>query len=43
MLGLGRIMLFKRTVIADYNISNIGTNVSTYLQPNGNERPKPVG
>uniref|UniRef100_A0AC35FNV5 Cation/H+ exchanger domain-containing protein n=1 Tax=Panagrolaimus sp. PS1159 TaxID=55785 RepID=A0AC35FNV5_9BILA len=43
ILGLGRIMLFKRTVIADYNISNIGTNVSTYLQPNGNDRPKPVG
>jgi NhaP-type Na+/H+ or K+/H+ antiporter len=42
ILGLGRIMLFKRTVIADYNISNIGTNVSTYLQPNGNDRPKPL-
>uniref|UniRef100_A0A7E4V8L5 Na_H_Exchanger domain-containing protein n=1 Tax=Panagrellus redivivus TaxID=6233 RepID=A0A7E4V8L5_PANRE len=44
IMGLGRVLLFKRNVVSDYNISNIGSNVSTYLQPlppkaNGGSKP----
>ncbi|KAE9554643.1 hypothetical protein FO519_002130 [Halicephalobus sp. NKZ332] len=42
ILGLGRAILHKKTVVADYHISNIGSNVSVYLQPNGSEKPKPL-